>query len=456
MKLMHWIFAVCLFTASCDLILNFDVGGSIRLCQILMVLICLGAAARIVQDGRILWPRGATALSLWILSQFIFLPLCGNWTIGLMFFGLLLFTSIGVLAVVQLYGQSDMVGRLMKVYLGSYVFIGTYGMLQFLLPLAGLRLPLTMQWYIRGHLARVNGFSQEPSYFATYMVMGWITLLDLRLSKADIVQGRFWKGATVILTMVMLCSTSKLAWGIMIVELVARGVPPVWHALKSLFSRGKLVVYLPSARVLGVLALGLIFAFSAIRFLNQHNFNPVNLLGGSGLGGTAAHSVDTRMGDTIDTFEAFKDSPFIGRSLGGTAVYRGLRKGVVITNMEQARLNWGFPVILDVLLASGIIGFIPFLVFLYATTFGAMSMAKRYWPEERAKWLRALGRAMIFEWLMLSADQNLFRVYLWFHLTMVLVVAYHLEFAPAPELASQALESPEVSYYPTFEAPAAL
>ena len=454
MKIMHWIFAVCLFTASCDLILNFDVGGSVRLCQILLVFICLGAAARIVQDGRILWPRGATALSLWILSQFIFLPLCSNWTLGLMFFGLLLFTSIGVLAVVQLYGQSNMVERLMKVYLGSYVFIGIYGMVQFLLPLVGLSLPLTQQWYISGHLARVNGFSQEPSYFATYMVMGWITLLELRISKADIVQGRFWKVATIILTVVMLCSTSKLAWGIMIVELVSRAAPPLWHALKRLFRHGKLVIYLPGVRVLGVLAIVAIFSVASFRFLTQHNFDPLNLLGGSGIGGTAAHSLDTRVGDGVDTFEAFKDSPFIGRTLGGTAVYRGLRKGIVITNMEQARLEWGFPVILDVLLASGIIGFIPFLVFLYATTFGAMRLATRYWPEERAKWLRALGRAMIFEWLMLSADQNLFRVYLWFHVTMVLVVAYHLEFAPA--LASPVLENSEVSFYPAFEAPATL
>jgi len=454
MKLMHWIFVVCLFTASCDLILNFNVGGSVRLCQVLLVFLCLGAAARIVQDGRILWPRGATALCLWILSQFLFLPLCGNWTLGLMFFGLLLFTSIGVLAVVQLYGQSNMIERLMKVYLGSYVFIGIYGMAQFLLPLAGLSLPWTKQWFIRGHLARVNGFSQEPSYFATYMVMGWIALLDLRISKAGIVQGRFWKAATILLTVVMLCSTSKLAWGIMIAELVARAAPPVWYAVKRLFGRGKLVVYLPGVRVLGVLAIAIVFSFSAIRYLTQHNFDPMNLLGGSGIGGTAAHSLNTRMGDGIDTFEAFQDSPFIGRTLGGTAVYRGLRKGIVITNMEQARLEWGFPVILDVLLASGIIGFIPFLLFLYATTFGAMRLATRYWPDERAKWLRALGRAMIFEWLMLSADQNLFRVYLWFHITMVLVVAYHLEFAPA--LASPVLESPEVSFYPAFEVSAAL
>jgi len=118
--------------------------------------------------------------------------------------------------------------------------------------------------------------------------------------------------------------------------------------------------------------------------------------------------------------------------------------------MEDVRRFWGFPVLLDVLLASGIIGVIPFLVFLYTSTFGSLRMARRYWPDERAKWLRAMARAMIFEWLMLAADQNLFRIYLWFHFTMVLLVAYHLEFAPAPQPLP---EASGLSYLPPFEAP---
>ena len=67
--------------------------------------------------------------------------------------------------------------------------------------------------------------------------------------------------------------------------------------------------------------------------------------------------------------------------------------------------------------------------------------ATRYWPEERAKWLRALARAMVFEWLLLFVDQNLLRTYLWFHFSMVTVVAYHLEFAPAPVPVSRPSQS---------------
>jgi hypothetical protein len=100
--------------------------------------------------------------------------------------------------------------------------------------------------------------------------------------------------------------------------------------------------------------------------------------------------------------------------------------------MEQVRQFWGFPVLMDVLLASGLFGFIPFLVFIYANTIRPLKLATRYWPQERAKWVRALARAMIFEWLLLMVDQNLLRVYLWFHISMVAVVAYHLEYAPAP------------------------
>jgi hypothetical protein len=80
-----------------------------------------------------------------------------------------------------------------------------------------------------------------------------------------------------------------------------------------------------------------------------------------------------------------------------------------------------------------VFGFIPFLVFVYANTFGALRLATRHWPEERAKWLRALARAMIFEWLVLMTDQNLFRIYIWFHISMVAVVAYNLEFVRAPQ-----------------------
>jgi len=453
MKLVHWIFGVCLFTASCDVVLNFNVGGSIRLAQILMVFICLAAGARIMQDGRVLWPRGATALALWVLVQFVFLPFCGVWSIGLIFVGLLVFTFASLLAVVQLYGQSDMIEPLMKMYLASFVFVAAYGLLQFFLPLIGVTAPFTQQWYIPGKLARINGFSFEPSYFVTYMVLGWITLVDLRISKAHIVEGRFWKWASIILTVAMFCSTSKLGWGIMILELVSRVIAPVWRAVKHMLGTGKILVWFPISRILAGVAILAVLVFGISSYLAKMKFDPVLFLSGTGLAGNAAHSLDSRAGDGYDTLAAFEDAPLAGHSIGGTAIYRASRQGIKVTGINDVRRFWGFPVILDVLLASGAVGVIPFLVFLYTSTIGAMRRARRYWPDERAKWLRALARAMIFEWLMLMADQNLFRVYLWFHFTMVILVAYHLEFAPAPEPLTP---GPELSFFPTFEVTATL
>ena len=78
-----------------------------------------------------------------------------------------------------------------------------------------------------------------------------------------------------------------------------------------------------------------------------------------------------------------------------------------------------------------------------------MKLAKRHWPSEQAKWVKALARAMIFEWLVLLADQNLMRVYLWFHVTMVALVAYNLEFGKAAEVVAAA---PALPSSPPLEA----
>ena len=453
MKLVHWIFGVCLFTASCDLILNFNLGGSVRLSQLLMILVCLAAVARALQDGRILWPRGANALALWVFIQFLFVPLSGELSIGLKFFFLLLFTCICLLAVIQVYGRDDSIELLMRIYLGSYVFVAVYGLLQCGLPLVGVTAPLTVQWIVHGRIARINGFSYEPSYYATYLVLGWIMLVELRLSKAAIVQGRFWKWATVLVSASFFLSTSKTAWLIMLVELLSRLLPKAWRSLGYAVRSGRIRVYVPSSRHLIYIVLLGILALAGIRYGLQIGLNAAAFLSGSGLANTPTHSLDDRMLGFLNTVSEFEDSPFVGRSLGGVGVQMAARNGIKVTSIEELHSYQGFPVILEVLVASGIFGVIPFLVFLYTCTFGGLRMAKRYWPEERAKWLRAMARAMIFEWLMLSADQNLLRVYLWFHFSMVMLVAYHLEFAPAPEAATSRSATPN---FPSFEVPSAL
>ncbi|MDP9171357.1 MAG: hypothetical protein M3N54_12120 [Acidobacteriota bacterium] len=454
MRFIHWILAVCFFTASCDIVLIINVGGSLRVSQVFLILVCIAAGAHALQHGRILWPRGGTALTVWLLSQLLFLPLSGVISIGAQFFALLAFTIAGFFAVVQLYGRSSLVEPLMKIYLASYIFVGCFGLLQFALPLAGLPSPFVQQWLLHGRLARISGFSYEPSYYATYLMMGWIMLVELRISGARLTRGPLWIWSTAAVTLSLILSSSKTAWLFMLLEIFARVLPVMWRKSLSALRQsraGSLVLRLPPGR--RVLSAFLSLAFLAfIGVLGVRTFGKIFtadiLLSGSGLAGTPAHSWIGRSEAAISTFDTFLDHPFVGRSLGGVPVYRAARIGITVHSVEEVRLYWGFPVILEVLVASGLIGIIPFLVFVYVNTVGVMRLATRRWPEERAKWLRALGRAMIFECLLLMQDQNLLRVYLWYHVSMVAVIAYHLEFAPAPEPSA----APAPRSYPLLEA----
>lgn len=436
MRLVNWIMAGCFLTASFDRILLINFAGNVRFSQLMLAFVCIAAAARILQAGTILWPRGGTALALWLFSQALFLPLAGILSIGLQFFALVAFTIVGVFAVLQLYGRSDQIETLMRLYLWSFVFVACFGLAQFVLPFFHIIPPLVSEWQEYHKIARINGFSYEPSYFATYMMMGWIMLLELRINGAHITAGRSWKWIIVIVTLTMIFCSSKTGWLIMLFEFAARLAVPAWKGARNTarrWRRGILLVRIPHQYV--VLNVGIVLCVVVVgAWYIFTRINPWTLLQGTGLGGTAAHSYNDRYVGATRTWETFLEHPFVGRTLGGVPVAVAEHVGHTVHTFDDVRLFWGFPVFLELLTASGIFGFIPIMYFFWVNTAGAMKLATRYWPTQEAKWLRALARGMIFECLMLLADQNVLRVYLWLQLTMVTVVAYHLEYGrrPAP------------------------
>ena len=451
MKLVHAVFCICLVTASFDVFLTVNVGGQLHLAQLLTLVLILAACALIVQDGRILWPRGATALSVWVLWQAITIGLGGNLSLSLQFFGLLLFTIAGYFAIVQVYGLSRMVEPLMRAYLWSYILLAAYGLFQFLLPLlTGITAPFTAQWLVHGRVARINGFSYEPSFYSTYMFMGWATLLDLRLSGARIAASRTMKWACWLMGAALILCTSKTGWLVMMLEGLLRAWPALRRNLAGLvprLDRGRLLIRVPRMRSLLLIAFGSVAAVGLLVTAVMMLPDPTVLLGGTGLGGQAAHSVSERGNETMLTWQSFLDSPLFGYGMGGVPVHIGKLLGVDVQTMAQTREHWGFPVLLDLLAGSGIVGFIPFAVFLWTNSVGTWRLAQRFWPEERAKWLRALSRAMMLEWLLLLSDQNVFRVYLWFHFAMITILAYNLE--NAPERLAFAAREPSRTFLPT-------
>jgi len=160
-----------------------------------------------------------------------------------------------------------------------------------------------------------------------------------------------------------------------------------------------------------VAGLGAAAAFKSQRVL-------VFFAGGTGLYGTPSHSLTGRESRIWATLDLVKNSPFIGYSLGGVATALGESEGTNITSSEGAKAHEGMSVFAEVLAASGVIGFIPFIVYM-CTLFVAPLRLSRGCPEPYRTVLIGLVWALAIEIIMLQLNQNILRPYLWFHIAML-------------------------------------
>ena len=71
-------------------------------------------------------------------------------------------------------------------------------------------------------------------------------------------------------------------------------------------------------------------------------------------------------------------------------------------------------------------------------------MIKARWGDERAKWLHALIRALAIETIALLSDQYLLRVYVWFHVTMIVIVGDNLRYSATSTPLPSASSDPEM------------
>jgi hypothetical protein len=154
------------------------------------------------------------------------------------------------------------------------------------------------------------------------------------------------------------------------------------------------------------------------------NNNPVLLfmfLNGTGISDTAAHSVVERENSFEETVAVFVQHPLIGRSLGGISSAIAEYQGDTIRSFEDAKTIEGMSVFAEVLAASGVVGFIPFLCFLVVTIRDPLRLA-RIAPPFYSSLLYGLVRSLIFTWAILQFNQNVLRTYLWAHLAILATV----------------------------------
>jgi hypothetical protein len=368
-------------------------------------------------------PLGGLYLVAWWGVQLAFVPVAEFWQKS---FAYCIWLAVDIalsFALVNLFaGDRGRLQLLLNLYLASYVFVAGFGIVQFVLPIAGGPALLVEQWWLPGRVPRVNGFSYEPSYFATYLIMGLVCIGSLRRSGIAEFRSKAWTVTYLLILLALMICFSRMGVIFAFFELSIAPLTRLWKIVKH---PGLLLGFRLSGWKMLTASTVLLIAYSAVGgtvgwVFDEHETVEI-LMSGTGLLGTASHSVDEREDRLHGTLLTIANHPWMGQSLGGITESIAGFNGLWPQNFEEAKIYEGQSVFAEVVAASGMIGSIPFLCFLTVTIVAPLRLAKRSSPLYAA-WLRALVLALIFEWAILQLNQNILRLYLWVHIALLATV----------------------------------
>jgi hypothetical protein len=409
-------------TSSFDIFLIVNIGGNFRFCQIVAPILIALAIVKANRRGR-LPVLALLPLCLWLAVQCTFIPATNFWPKSVAYCVWLAVNIALMFSYVQLFGDDTArLQALLRCYIFSFVIIAGFGVLQFTLPLLGLPAILVTQWWIPDFLPRANGFSYEPSYFATYLLIGFVLVSALRYARSPLLSRRALTATYWVLALGIILSSSRMGIIFLLLEIGLSQIRP-WAAAIGDFaglrlSRSRMHALAPSLLMLMfVSALGSVAAIA----LERNPMVMLMFLNGTGISDTAAHSVLEREGSFEETLQVFAEHPLIGRSLGGVSSAIANLNGETVHSFEESKPFEGMSVFAEGLAGSGLFGFIPFVWFLIVTIREPLRIARATSPFHSAL-LHAFVRSLVFAWAILQVNQNMLRPYLWVHLAMLATV----------------------------------
>jgi hypothetical protein len=408
-----------LITSSFDIFLIFEAGGNYRFCQMITPVLILLALVKAARGARI--PvLGALPLCVWLIFQVLFIPATEFWPKSLGYCFWLLLDLGMVFAYVQLFSdRSRTLVTILRWYAYSFAIIACFGIVQFLLPVLGFGGLLVKQWWIPDQLARANGFSYEPSYFATYLLIGFVFTGSLRRSRSLLLPSSALLTIYWLTAIGIILSSSRMGIVFLFIDIFLSQLTP-WLSLLADFMRLRIAPFKLRALIPSFLSIAFIGALAAGTSIAIERSPSVALmfLNGTGVSDTAAHSVIQREDALEETFTVFLKHPVIGRSLGGVSSAIADLQGIRISSFEASKDFEGMSVFAEALAASGVIGVIPFVCFVITTIRKPLRLARVASPFY-ASLLYALLRSLLFAWMILQFNQNMLRPYLWTHLAIL-------------------------------------
>jgi O-antigen ligase len=278
-------------------------------------------------------------------------------------------------------------------------------------------------------LGRINGLTYEPSYYVTYLVPGTI-LITLMALFLDEKRGRmiFYSLTASLMLLVLIFSTSKLG----IVESVTVILLAI---LVGVFLKlFKVLKEVNLKRNVSYFVAFTVF-FAAIFYVSGNIGSIVNFLfPGKGeerisylektekiLASSKETSFDIRLSQFKETLGIALENPLLGKSLGGVAPYRALKNGMNPKNNDDVKQFEGMNIFAEMLAGFGIIGFLLMLGFIILISYDGVRLGIKALASNYKVSIILIGLVLGFllELFFLMFNQNVLRLYLWNHITLL-------------------------------------
>lgn len=405
-----------ILTASFDVVLKIEMAGvTFRFTQLMAAVVIVLFAAEAVRGKTFRFPVSFGYLVLVFLFNTVWICRSRDTGNAIGYDLWLAFNLLEILAFSYFLSQYETLDSLLQKYIVCFDILAAVGILQFLLELAGIRF-FAMQFYETpyGFYRRANGFSYEPSYYASYMLIGCGACLYLLEKTNDLAMGkRMLTVSTVLNVVALILSTSRMGWLILIAYLMSRSVLGLTrYCRRRTHDKAKLV------RLLAAPLLVLLLAAVVVLGLRRGNSLVLVYTQGLGVGGDM-RSAGPRISALLDTWTLFKNSPFRGFSLGGLDSEIACIRG--ISYATELNGSYSMCVSMEALAAYGLIGAIPFFKYIYDMTVGGYRRIRTVGhldaAEKQLIYSLFLSHALIF--ISLQFNQNILRQPYWVHLAVL-------------------------------------
>lgn len=388
-------------SVSFDTFANITVMGySFRLCQMAALLLFVTTFA-----GKcVVFPRKSKLLIWFAIVNTLFI---GNSILYKNGIGYGLWLWFDVFMVIALYSYCadnyEACQWIINIFLKSFYYIALLALIQFVLGLLHFDFYI-QQWWLSGTIPRVSGFSYEPSYYSTYMIVGWTIYAYLLEDSNELLKQRIIKIRFCVITLAMLLSTSRMGWLMMALWIVRLILFALYDVSRKKTTIQRLQMYTMIAILIVGISCGLLF-------INNHFFNVKLLLNGLEANGSSSKA---RINMMFFLLGKWIEAPFKGISLGGISPLLALEKNISLN--EVVNVNKGVMpanITAELLVATGIIGCSLFY-------YNLLHSAKVAF-DTKDSLCRAIAYGLGMIILILQFNQNILRPYLWVDIAMLYI-----------------------------------